>query len=65
MLGDALDIREATLEDAVAISNVAVLALRQANAKDYDPEIIDAIVANFSSDGIATRMRDRLISWPS
>jgi GNAT superfamily N-acetyltransferase len=56
-----VDVREATAEDAVAISNVAVRARRQANAKDYDPEIIEAIVGNFSPDGIATRMRDRLV----
>jgi hypothetical protein len=43
------------------IRSVVVRALRETNARDYAPEIIEAVVLSFSPAGIAERMTNRLV----
>jgi predicted N-acetyltransferase YhbS len=41
-------VRAATVDDAPAVSRVILDALRQSNAKDYSPEVIERVGASFS-----------------
>ncbi|MFP6850099.1 MAG: GNAT family N-acetyltransferase [Pseudomonas sp.] len=41
-------IRKAVNEDAVAVSRVVISALRESNAQDYSPEIVDRVEQSFS-----------------
>lgn len=54
-------IRQATVADAESISTVVVRALRETNAADYAPEIIERIVATFTPPIVAVRMADGLM----
>ena len=45
-------IRPASRDDATAISRVIIAALRESNAQDYPPEIIDQVEKSFSPPAI-------------
>ena len=57
--GTEIQIRRATPQEADEISRIIVQALRQTNAQDYAPEIIEAVAANFTPDRVAALMRER------
>lgn len=42
-----IHVRAATVDDAPAVSRVILKALRQSNAKDYSPEVIERVEASF------------------
>lgn len=54
-------IRNATSEDAAAISQVVVHALRESNAQDYSPEIIDQVGQSFSPRAILHLLTQRQV----
>ncbi|MBV4496557.1 GNAT family N-acetyltransferase [Pseudomonas sp. SWRI12] len=54
-------IRNAMATDAPAISQTIINALRQSNAQDYSPEIIDQVVQNFSPPAILQLLAQRQI----
>ncbi|WP_411385251.1 N-acetyltransferase family protein [Pseudomonas sp. MPB03] len=54
-------IRNAMDTDAPAISQTIINALRQSNAQDYSPEIIDQVVQNFSPPAILQLLAQRQI----
>ena len=45
-------IRTATAEDALAISEVVLLALAESNARDYPPKVIASVQANFGPEQV-------------
>lgn len=57
----ALEIRRATPADALIISDLIVRTLRETNARYYSADILDGVIANFSSDKVALRMADRIV----
>lgn len=54
-------IRNAMATDAPAISQTIINALRQSNAQDYSPEIIDQVAQNFSPPAILQLLAQRQI----
>jgi N-acetylglutamate synthase-like GNAT family acetyltransferase len=52
-------IRKATSTDATAISLVVAAALRESNAQDYSPEIIEQVQQNFSPAAILNFLGQR------
>ena len=52
-------LRPATADDALAISTVALSAIRTTNARDYAPEAIDEICSNFTVRAVLERMQSR------
>lgn len=54
-------IRLATTEDAEAISNVVISALRQSNAKDYPPDVIAQVERSFSPQAVHLLMARRRV----
>ncbi|MBO1538968.1 GNAT family N-acetyltransferase [Pseudomonas sp. OA65] len=54
-------IRNAMAADAPAISQTIINALRQSNAQDYSPEIIDQVAQNFSPPAILQLLAQRQI----
>ena len=54
-----LEIRKALVADAEAISGTIVQAVRETNAADYSPEIVDRVVKNFSPDKVRLLLLDR------
>jgi len=54
-------IRNAMDTDAPAISQTVINALRQSNAQDYSPEIIDQVAQNFSPSAILQLLAQRQI----
>lgn len=54
-------VRIATREDATAISRVVVTALRESNARDYSPEVIDQVEQSFSPDAILRLLTQRQV----
>lgn len=56
---DAIEIRSATVDDAEAICRVAIRALRETNARDYTPDVIERLVAGFSPPRIAAFIASR------
>jgi GNAT superfamily N-acetyltransferase len=56
---NVVDIRSATAIDADGISRTVIRALRETNARDYAPHIIDAVVANFSPEHVASFLASR------
>lgn len=54
-------IRNAMDTDAPAISQTIINALRQSNAQDYSPEIIDQVAQNFSPPAILQLLAQRQI----
>jgi GNAT superfamily N-acetyltransferase len=59
--GALWSIRRATAADAAAISAVVLQALEQTNAKDYPPDVIAEVAANFSPERVAARMSSRAV----
>jgi GNAT superfamily N-acetyltransferase len=56
-----VNITAATAADAEAISRVVVRALREVNARDYPPGIIDAVAANFTPEAILEHTARRTV----
>ena len=54
------EIRIGSADDAEAISAVIVAALRQTNATDYPPAVIERLVHAFRPDGVRALMARRL-----
>lgn len=54
-------IRGATQEDAAAISQVIVAALRGSNARDYSAEIIGAVERSFSPGEVVRLIEQRQV----
>lgn len=54
-----MQIRPAVSEDAAAISSAIIRALRETNARDYPPHVIEAVVANFSTENVARQIEAR------
>lgn len=54
-------IRVATSEDATAISQVIIGALRGTNAQDYTPAIIEQVAQNFSPQAILRLLTQRRV----
>lgn len=52
-------IRLATGDDAPAISEIIIAALRESNAQDYSPEIIDQVEKSFSPAAILQLLNQR------
>ncbi len=56
-----MQVRQATTLDADAISRVIVAALRETNATDHAPEVIDAVVASFTPEHVRSRLTSRAV----
>ena len=54
-------IRNATSDNAAAISQVVVSALRESNAHDYPPDIIERVEQSFSPQAILNLLTQRQI----
>jgi len=54
-----LSIRSAVLEDALKISVLIQRAIRETNASDYSPAVIDLTCANFTSERVVQKMAVR------
>jgi N-acetylglutamate synthase-like GNAT family acetyltransferase len=54
-------IRGAMQEDAAAISQVIVAALRESNARDYSAEIIEGVERNFSPGAVVRLIEQRQV----
>ena len=54
-------IRIATREDAIAISRVVIGALRETNARDYTPAIIEQVEQSFSPQAILRLLTQRQV----
>lgn len=54
-------IRIATSEDATAISRVVIGALRETNAQDYTPAIIEQVEQSFSPQAILSLLTQRQV----
>ncbi len=54
-------IRPATAADASAISQVIIHSLRQSNALDYPPDIIEQVEKSFSTESIRTLLTQRQV----
>lgn len=61
MLRTDVDIRLAAPDDAAAISRIIVSALRETNARDYPPPLIERIAASYSPAYIARQLAERQI----
>jgi GNAT superfamily N-acetyltransferase len=57
----AIEIKCATEADAEGISRMVIRALRETNAKDYPPEVISALVSNFSPERVAGLIANRQV----
>lgn len=54
-----IHVRAATVDDAPAVSRVILKALRQSNAKDYSPEVIERVEASFSPSALVKLFQQR------
>lgn len=54
-------IRTATTEDATAISQVIIAALRETNAQDYTPAIIEQVEQSFSPEAVLRLLIQRQV----
>jgi GNAT superfamily N-acetyltransferase len=54
-------IRAATLDDALAISELCVRTIRAINARDYPPDVIEQTCANFSTERVRRKMLERQV----
>ena len=54
-------IRNATTDDAAAISEVVVSALRESNGQDYPPDIIERVEQSFSPQAILNLLAQRQV----
>jgi len=57
----ALTIRQARSDDAEAISQVIVAALRESNGQDYPASVIESVVANFAPERVVELLQQRLV----
>ncbi|RAX42128.1 GNAT family N-acetyltransferase [Rhizobium tropici] len=57
----ACEIRRASEADAEAISGVILAALRETNAKDYPPHIIDRVAENFNPAAVRKLLDSRAV----
>lgn len=57
----ACEIRPAAKVDAEAISDVILAALREVNAKDYSPDIIDRVADSFSPAAVRKLLGSRTV----
>ena len=55
------DVREATDDDALAVSGVILKALRQSNAKDYSPGVIERVEASFIPSAVLNLFKQRKV----
>jgi GNAT superfamily N-acetyltransferase len=56
-----LSVRKARRTEAEAMSQLMVRAIRETNARDYEPSIIEALAANFAAPEVERRMHERLV----
>ena len=56
---ETLLVRLAEPGDAAAISAMVIAAIRQSNASDYRPGVLDALAADFSREKTAAKMAQR------
>ena len=56
---DGIQIRVATAADAEGISRLVIRTLRETNAQDYAPDIIDTFVSNHEPDRVASLIASR------
>ena len=56
---DILSMRKATTSDAKEISNLIISCIRETNAKDYSPDIIDRVVTNFTPEKVTALIESR------
>jgi len=54
-------IRKAHNDDAKAISQVIVAAVRESNSQDYPASVIESVVANFSPERVIDLLEQRLV----
>ncbi|MCP1625859.1 GNAT family N-acetyltransferase [Pseudomonas nitroreducens] len=54
-------IRQARSNDAKAISQVIVAAVREGNGQDYPASVIESVVANFSPDRVIELLEQRRV----
>jgi N-acetylglutamate synthase-like GNAT family acetyltransferase len=54
-----LVIRRAGPDDATAISALVQFTVRTSNSRDYSPEVVESIVADFAPDKVGQRMAER------
>lgn len=54
-----LVIRDATADDVPVISALVQRTVRISNGRDYPPQAVDLIVANFAPDKVGQRMAER------
>ena len=57
----ALEIRRAETADARIISDLVIRTLRETNSRHYSLDLLEGVIANFSSDKVALRMADRIV----
>lgn len=53
------EIRPATADDCAAISKIVVRTVQETNTKDYPPQVIAEVTANFSPERVAERLSGR------
>ena len=58
---NTLSIRKATTADASEISKLIISSLRQTNAQDYSPDIIDRVVNNFTPEKVTELIKSRQV----
>jgi N-acetylglutamate synthase-like GNAT family acetyltransferase len=56
-----IQIRNASATDAPTISNTIINALRESNARDYSPEIIEQVVRSFSAPAVMKMLTERQV----
>lgn len=56
-----LFIRQANSDDAEAISQVIVAAVRESNGKDYPASVIESVAANFMPERVIELLEQRLV----
>ncbi|WP_338110201.1 GNAT family N-acetyltransferase [Pseudomonas multiresinivorans] len=56
-----LMIRQAHSDDAKAISQVIVAAVRESNGQDYPASVIESVVAHFTPERLIELLKERLI----
>lgn len=60
-MSGGVEVRRAEIADAEAISRVVLLALRETNAADCPPEVIEAVAASFSPEEVRSRFASRAV----
>jgi len=60
-MADPIAIRRATAADADDVSRIIIRTLRETNAKDYPPHVIDAVATAFSPERAALHISTRQV----